>query len=66
MKSMLVVAGIATALTLGSAVNAGTGKKLVGQEAPAINVQSWLNGDGRTEVADYRGEVVLLEFWKTH
>ncbi len=38
----------------------------VGKEAPEIQVSSWIQSDGRTSLADYRGEVVLLEFWSTH
>ncbi len=34
--------------------------------APEIEIDAWINGDGRTSLADYRGEVVLLEFWNTH
>ena len=34
--------------------------------APEIEISEWINGDGRTSLADYRGEVVLLEFWSSH
>jgi len=34
--------------------------------APEIEIHDWINGDGRTTLADFRGEVVLLEFWNTH
>ena len=36
-----------------------------GQAAPDIEVGDWINGDGRTSLADFRGEVVFLEFWAT-
>jgi len=39
---------------------------LVGKEAPEISVKEWINGDGRTSLKDFRGEVVLLEFWQSH
>lgn len=38
----------------------------VGQLAPEIFVKHWIGGDGRTSIEDFRGEVVLLEFWGTH
>jgi len=34
--------------------------------APEIEIRDWINGDGRTSLSDYRGQVVLLEFWNTH
>jgi thiol-disulfide isomerase/thioredoxin len=37
----------------------------VGRPAPEIQVTDWIGGDGRTALADFRGEVVLLEFWAT-
>ena len=37
---------------------------LAGKPAPEIQATGWLHGDGRTSLADFRGEVVLLEFWK--
>jgi hypothetical protein len=36
-----------------------------GRLAPEIFVSHWIGGDGRTSIADFRGEVVLLEFWGT-
>lgn len=38
---------------------------LAGKPAPEIQAKDWIHGDGRTSLADFRGEVVLLEFWKT-
>src|SRR5262245_11847810 len=38
---------------------------LAGKPAPEIQATDWIHGDGRTSLADFRGEVVLLEFWKT-
>lgn len=38
---------------------------LAGKPAPEIQATDWVHGDGRTTLADFRGEVVLLEFWKT-
>jgi thiol-disulfide isomerase/thioredoxin len=37
---------------------------LAGKPAPEIQATDWVHGDGRTSLADFRGEVVLLEFWK--
>ena len=38
--------------------------QLVGSEAPAMALAS-ARGDGGISLADYRGEVVLLDFWAT-
>ena len=37
-----------------------------GDPAPEIQTTDWIRGDGRTTLADFRGQVVYLEFWKTH
>jgi thiol-disulfide isomerase/thioredoxin len=38
---------------------------LVGSKAPEIRTTDWIHGDGRTTLADFRGQSVLLEFWST-
>ena len=38
----------------------------VGKEAPELQTKEWINSDGRTTLADFKGEVVLVEGWKTH
>jgi hypothetical protein len=38
---------------------------MVGKPAPEIQVTAWIHGDGRTKLADFRGEAVLLEFWRS-
>ncbi len=38
---------------------------LVGKDAPELQVKEWMNCDGRTSVADFKGEVLLIEAWKT-
>ncbi len=63
--AVAAVAALGAGLTNVTSV-AGTGKNLMGKDAPAFTVESWINGDGRTSLEDYRGDVVLLEFWKTH
>jgi hypothetical protein len=61
--SKLALAGAVGLLLVGAAVGAQSFK---GQEAPDIQVNEWVNGDGRNSLADFRGEVVYLEFWKSH
>ena len=62
-----LVTGAAVIAVAGLTAHAvAAGKSFMGQPAPEIQVQDWINGDGRTNLADLRGEVVLLEFWKTH
>lgn len=39
---------------------------LTGRPAPEIQAKDWIHGDGRVTLADFKGDVVLLEFWKTH
>ena len=38
---------------------------LVGQDAPAIDTKEFLNSDGRTSVADFKGEVLFIECFAT-
>lgn len=41
-----------------------TQMSLLGEEAPEISVKEWIKG-GPASIADFRGRVVLLEFWAT-
>ncbi len=66
MKSAAASLARATALlVLAAAASAGE-TSLVGKPAPEIAATAWIHGDGRAALADFRGEVVVLEFWKTH
>lgn len=38
----------------------------VGRAAPEIQVTDWIDGDGRSSLADFRGDVVLVALWATH
>ncbi len=38
---------------------------LVGQPAPELQTKEWINSDGRTRVADFKGEVLLVEAFAT-
>ena len=46
-------------------VMAQDGPSLVGQDAPEISTKEWINSDGRSAIADFKGEVVLIEEWAT-
>lgn len=56
----------AAAVLLVAAARAVGDATLTGRPAPEIQAKEWIHGDGRTTLADFKGEVVLLEFWKTH
>jgi len=63
---------IVLSLVLGAAVIAGASgvfaagdASILGQDAPAITTQDFLQCDGRTQIADYKGEVVFLECFAT-
>lgn len=69
MRTAVLAAVAAAALGVGltnTSVLAGKGNSFMNEAAPEIQVGDWINGDGRTDLADYKGEVVLLEFWQTH
>jgi hypothetical protein len=38
---------------------------LVGKDAPAIDTKEFLQSDGRTQVADFKGEVLFIECFAT-
>jgi hypothetical protein len=66
MRLVRFASSVAVALVLCSVwADAGEQPSLVGRPAPEIQATDWIHGDGRTSLADFRGEVVLLEFWKT-
>ena len=48
-----------------SALFAADDAKLLGQDAPAITAKEFLNSDGRTNVADFKGEVLFVELFAT-
>jgi len=52
-------------LAASASVFALGGDSNVGKEAPELQTKEWINSDGRTTLADLRGEVVLVEGWKT-
>lgn len=63
-----LAACFALSLLVASRASAGDGAvetSLVGSPAPEIRTTDWFHGDGRTTLADFRGQVVLLEFWAT-
>ena len=35
----------------------------VGKDAPEFQVRNWINSEGRTKIADMKGEVVLIADW---
>jgi hypothetical protein len=56
--AVLAIAGAAAVLAADDA-------KILGQDAPPISTKEFLNSDGRTSIADYKGEVVYLECFAT-
>jgi hypothetical protein len=67
MKRTLWTAGLlALAGAAGAVLPASAGEgTIVGQEAPEISTKEWINSQGRTRLADMRGEVVFIASWKT-
>jgi hypothetical protein len=39
---------------------------LLGKDPGEISITEWMNTDGRTKLADFRGEVVLFKAWGTN
>ena len=66
MRRTLILPGLLGLLAAGVAIAGDEPKTgLVGQEAPELGTKEWINSDGRTSIADFKGEVVLIEQWKT-
>lgn len=63
---MRIVALSLVVLAAGAAVLfAADDPKILGQDAPAITTKEFLNSDGRTNVADFKGEVLFIECFAT-
>jgi hypothetical protein len=66
MRAVLLTLVLGAAVFAGaSGVLAGNDPSILSQEAPAITTQEFLQCDGRTQMADYKGEVVFLEIFAT-
>lgn len=61
------ILGIAAAVLAGavSVVFAGGDPSILGKDAPAISTSEFLQSDGRTQVADFKGEVLFIECFAT-
>lgn len=46
-------------------VFAGDDPSILGKDAPPIDTKSFLQSDGRTAVADFKGEVLFIECFAT-
>ncbi len=60
-----LLAVLAAALVIATPSGADARHTLVGETAPELTARDWSRGDGRTEIAGFDGEMVLLAFWKT-
>jgi hypothetical protein len=67
MRRTLWLAGLLSLLgaAAGLAAAQDEGASLVGKDAPEIQTREWINTDGRTAIADFKGEVLLLEQFAT-
>ena len=66
MRKALMLPGLLGLLAATAAVAGDDAKTgLVGKDAPELQTREWINSDGRTAIADFKGEVVLIEQWKT-
>ncbi len=66
----LALAGLVGVLAWSGAATGGEAPnvvgKRVGSEVADIQINGWLgNTDGRTTIADHKGEVVMVELWAT-
>ena len=66
MRRTLLAAAAATVLALALPSGSEPASAQDAGLAPEIQINEWIHGDGLDQLADYRGEVVLLEFWNTH
>lgn len=65
LKSVLLATAVVAFATL-TGDRATAAKSFLGQDAPAIQSGDWINGDGRTDLGDFKGELVFIEFWQSH
>lgn len=61
----LSLIAVAAVVAGAAALFAADDPKIAGQDAPAITTTEFLNSDGRTNVADFKGEVLFIECFAT-
>lgn len=66
MRKVMLLATAVVAFGLLSGDRANAAKSFLGQDAPALQSGEWINGDGRTDLGDFKGELVFIEFWQSH
>jgi hypothetical protein len=62
--ALTVVLGAAV-IAAATGVFAADEPKILGQDAPAIDTKDFIQSDGRTAVADFKGEVLFIECFAT-
>lgn len=66
MRAIALAAILGSALLVAtSGVFAAGDKSILGQDAPAIDTKEFIQSDGRTAVADFKGEVLFIECFAT-
>lgn len=65
MKRAWLAAGLVALAAGGLALAQESKEGIVGKDAPELQTREWINNNGRTAIADFKGEVVFIEQWKT-
>ena len=58
--------GLAAAVTLAAGTNQQGKAAKVGDKVPSFALGKMINGDGRTNLDEFRGQPVMVDFWGTH
>ena len=62
---ILVTSAAALAALASIGFAKGEAAALVGKDAPPISTSEFLSSDGRTQIADFKGEVLFIECFAT-
>ena len=58
-------AALAFLVALSGAATASAAKTFKDEVPPDFKIEEWINGTGETSLSEFRGRVVLLDFWAT-
>jgi hypothetical protein len=61
------IVGLVAAITIAASSGLRQGQSAkVGDKVPSFSFEKMVNSDGRTNLDEFRGQPILVDFWGTH